>query len=185
MAHTLTAVKFLHQPAACSAIIFPSNAGGHGLDQFANAPPPTADPRLRQLYEYWLSIHPGDGSLPGRQHIDPADFVALLPWVWLVDVQRDPLRFKYRLLSTGQVTVLGREYTGQWLDEAHPTFVTAPAYRQFVAAVERAEIGYRSGDTLVVLQKDYRSMERLIMPLARNGKDVDMLLGISTYQRPT
>ncbi|HEX7966757.1 MAG TPA: PAS domain-containing protein [Stellaceae bacterium] len=155
------------------------------MDQFANAPPPTADPRLRQLYEYWLSKHPDDGSLPGRQHIDPADFVPLLPWVWLVDVQRDPLRFKYRLLGTGHVRVLGREYTGQWLDEAHPAFATAPAYRQFVAAVERREVGYRHGDTLIILQKDYRSMERLLMPLARNGKDVDMLLCVSVYHRLT
>lgn len=108
----------------------------------------------------------------------------MLPWVWLVDVQRDPLRFKYRLLGTGHVRVLGRECTGQWLDEALPAFLTSRGYPQFVAAVEAHEVGYRRGHTLVILREDYRSMERLLMPLARNGTDVDMLLCISVYHGP-
>ena len=64
------------------------------------------------------------GRLPGRQHVSPFDIVPLLPRVWLLDVVRDPLRFRYRLVRTGEVRTLGREVTGQWIDEAHPEFLT-------------------------------------------------------------
>ncbi|HYM02237.1 MAG TPA: PAS domain-containing protein [Stellaceae bacterium] len=138
---------------------------------------------MRQLYAYWLSVHPAGGGLPGRQHVDPAALPSLLPNIWLVDVQREPLRFRYRLFGTAQVTVVGSDLTGQWLDEAHPTFLTSVAYAQFVAAVERGEPGYRSGHPFIIVPKDYLMMERLILPLARDGTTVDMLLAISVYHK--
>jgi PAS domain-containing protein len=154
------------------------------VEEFHDLPPPTADGRVRQLYEYWRKIHPPGGGLPGRQHIDPTAMpTALLPFVWLADVQRAPLRFRYRLLGTEQVRVLGRDFTGCWIDEAHPDFPGSAAYAQFAAAAERGQAGYRSGHTLIILPKDYRSMERLILPLARDGNEVDMLLAISVYHK--
>jgi hypothetical protein len=62
-------------------------------------------------------------------------------------------------------------------------FTTSPAYRQYLAAVEQGRVGYRRGHTLIMLPKEYRSIERLLLPLARDGKAVDMLLAISLYQR--
>jgi hypothetical protein len=154
------------------------------VEALSNRPLPTADVRVRQLYEHWLGLHPGRGVLPGRQHFDPLTLpVSLLPFLWLTDVERAPLRFRYRLLGTQQVRVLGRDFTGQWIDEAHPDFVGSAASGQFVAAAERGEVGYRCGNTLSTLPKDYRSMERLILPLARDGREVDMLLAISVYHR--
>lgn len=154
------------------------------LEEFATLPPPTADARLQLLYRHWLGLHPAPGLLPGRQHLDPTALpTALLPFLWLVDIQRAPLRFRYRLLGTEHVRVLGRDHTGHWIDEAHPEFLGSAAYGQFVAAAERGEVGYRSGHTGIILPKDYRSMERLILPLARDGRTVDMLLAISVYHK--
>ena len=150
---------------------------------FADAPPPAADARVRQLHRYWREIHPPGGGLPGRQHLDPTDIPALLPFVWLADVQRAPLRFRYRLLGTEHRQVFGRDYTGWWLDEVHAGFDTAPAYHQYLAAVEQGRVAYRRGHTLIMLPEDYRSIERLMLPLARDGETVDMLLAISLYQR--
>jgi hypothetical protein len=72
-------------------------------------------------------------------------------------------------------------YTGRWFDELHPEFAGSPAYAQYAAVVERGVAGYRRGHTLVVpvLPEDYRWIERVILPLARDGKAVDMLLAIS------
>jgi hypothetical protein len=154
------------------------------VEKFFDSPPPSADPRICQLYDRWQVLHPAPGLLPGRQHLDPTELpVSLLPLIWLADVQRAPLRFRYRLLGTEHVRVLGRDYTGHWIDEAHPAFLGSAAYAQFIAAAERGDVGYRSGDTHIILPKDYRSMERLIMPLARDGRVVDMLLAISVYHK--
>ena len=140
---------------------------------------PPCDYRLANLHRYWRSIHPALNALPGRQHFDPIDVPKLLPWIWLADVHRDPLRFKYRLVGTVHGEAGGWDPTGQWLDDAHPRFVTSLAYSHFTSAAEAHEIGYYRGPPVYVIKKDYVLIERLILPLARNGKDVDILLGIT------
>ena len=145
--------------------------------------PPGCDRRLRQLHDYWRSIAPGEHELPGRQHFDPLDIPALLPWVWLLDVYRDPLRFKYRVTGTGHRRVSGRDATGHWMHELHPDFASYESYSEFLAAVERREICYRRGRPVFALCNDVSETERLMVPLARNGRDVDMLLAITIYHR--
>lgn len=143
--------------------------------------PADADPRLRRLYDYWLSVHPPGGGLPGRQHIDPCDIAPLLRWIWMMDVHREPLRFRYRLLGTEQVSAMGRDFTGRWIDEAHEQFVSSVSHAQYVTSVERGEIGYLKGSPPYHVTKDFVQVERLLVPLARNGGDVDILLAITVY----
>lgn len=145
--------------------------------------PPDGDRRLRQLHDYWRAIAPGDGELPGRQHFDPLHIPALLPWVWLLDVHRDPLRFKYRVTGTEHRRVSGRDATGHWMHELHPTFASFDSFPEFHAAVEHREIRYRRGRPVFTIANDVRETERLLLPLARNGRDVDMLLAITIYHR--
>ncbi len=153
------------------------------MEELHDLPPPSADARVQQLYRYWLDIHPAGGALPGRRHLDPTAIPSLLPFLWLADVERAPLRFRYRLLGTAHAHVFGRDYTGCWLDETHENFARSPAYEQYLAAVEHGRAGYRRGHTLIMLPKEYRSIERLLLPLAQDGHQVDMLLAISLYQR--
>ncbi len=143
--------------------------------------PADADPRLRRLYDYWRSVHPPGGGLPGRQHIDPCDMVPLLRWIWMMDVHRNPLRFRYRLLGTEQVNAMERDFTGRWIDEVHPQFVSSVSYAQYVKSVERGEPGYLKGPPPYHVSKDFMQVERLLVPLARNGKDVDILLALTVY----
>jgi hypothetical protein len=152
-------------------------------EYYSEQPPESADPRVRQLYAYWLGIHPEGGGLPGRQHVDATAIPNLLPHLWLVDIETEPLRFRYRLFGTEHVNVIGSDLTGRWIDEAHPSFLSSTAYPQFVAAAECGVSGYRSGPTNIILPKEYLTMERLILPLARDGKRVDMLLAISVYHK--
>src|SRR5579859_1220842 len=79
-------------------------------------------PMVRRFYEYWLSIAP-PGRLPGRQHVRPEDIVPLLSRLWMVDVFRDPLRFRYRLVGTNVVNAIGCELTGRWLEEVQPEVI--------------------------------------------------------------
>src|SRR5215469_9616199 len=76
-------------------------------------------PLVRQFYEYWRVVAP-PGRLPGRQHIAPEDIVPLLSRLWMLEVFRDPLRFRYRLVGTDITRSVGLELTGRWLDEPQP-----------------------------------------------------------------
>lgn len=141
---------------------------------------PAYDSRLVALKHYWQTIHPATG-LPGRQHFDPLDVPRLLPWLVLADVTREPLRFRYRLIGTVHVDSLGFNPTGRWFDEVHPNFAETSACREFVAIVERGEPVHYRGPLTFVTTKDYLEIERLTVPLARDGKTVDMLLSIIVH----
>jgi len=143
--------------------------------------PADCDPRIATVFRYWQRRQPASGVLPGRQHVWPADLSDLLRHVWLCDVQREPLRFRYRLLGTMIAHVVGRDQTGEWLDEVHENFTASAAYADFVSAIETGAGVYYKGRPLFHLDKDYVGMERLLLPLARNGRDVDMILGITLY----
>lgn len=82
---------------------------------------------VQTVFRYWRERHPANG-LPGRQHIDPLDVVSLLPGIWLLDVQREPFRLRYRLVGTRVTESIGREVTGLWMDEAHPDASSVPGY---------------------------------------------------------
>jgi PAS domain-containing protein len=94
--------------------------------------------RLRRLYAYWRE-RKGDRRMPARRDIDPIDFAYLLGNIMLVDVIRDPLRFRVRLHGTALVRLSAYELTGKLLDELPDT-----AYRAY--AIERCRGLVESGE---------------------------------------
>jgi hypothetical protein len=155
-----------------------------GTDQ--PLPPPDCHASIRSLFDHWRRIAP-PGLLPGRQHLDPADLVPLLPNIWLLDVVRPaapPLRwhFRYRLVGTELVRVFGRDPTGELFHEAWPR-MAAPGgvYDHHVAVVDQKRPSFRSGPSLYDGSRDYQSLERILLPLARDGTTVDMVLGLTVF----
>ena len=139
------------------------------------------DPRIVQLHRYWLGIRPAPDKLPGRQHFDPVAIPQLLRWLFLVDVVRDPLRFRYRLVGSEHVALFGRDTRGEWLDETHPSFASSTAYPVFASAADGTEISLYRGPPVLFVHKRFLAIERLLLPLARNGRQPDILLGITIF----
>ncbi len=140
-------------------------------------------PALQELYRYWCAIHPGD-ALPGRQHLDPVDLCRFLPRVWLLDVQREPFRLRYRLVGTHICEMAGRELTGQWLDEAHPAAKLDPSIfgRFQQVAATGLPIRRRGKPKLFLRHKaDFTEIENAVFPLASDGKTVDMILAYTIF----
>jgi hypothetical protein len=144
--------------------------------------PPDCDARIRRVFDYWRTIRPAEDRLPGRQHLEPSDLSEVLRWVWLADVQREPLRFRYRLVGTGHRAVIGSDPTGKWLDEAFADFPSMKAYADFAASAT-GEARYRRGTPEFPVAEKYVSMEVVLLPLARDGVAVDMLFGLTLYTR--
>ncbi len=151
-------------------------------NQSLDAPLPECDARIEALYSYWRGIRPGGPDLPGRQHLDPTDIPKFLPTIWLCDVHRDPWRFKYRLFGTELVRMVGYDPTGQWLDETLAKVNGAVNYDDLSFVAEGRGLSYRRGFAPLLLpEKNHLASERIVLPLARNGSDVDILLGFSVY----
>jgi hypothetical protein len=131
------------------------------------------DPALRRLYLYWTEKR-GGRSLPRREDIDPLDLRFLLGWINLVDVLREPLRFRFRVHGTMLVSYTGCDMTGKFLDE-HPN----PDHRAFLAktwgeSVEKGRPVHHLHDR--VLNEQPQFYESIRLPIASDGETVDMLL---------
>ena len=136
-------------------------------------------PLVRRLYDYWRLVAP-PGRLPGRQDLVPEDIAPLWSRAWMLDVFRDPLRYRYRLCGTEMVRSLGHEVTGEWLDEVHPALIANPQSRErfhFMAETGRAT--WRRGLPLWTRDPKHQLIETLIVPLADDGRTVDKMLAVS------
>ncbi|MFN4276735.1 MAG: PAS domain-containing protein [Ferrovibrio sp.] len=136
---------------------------------------------------YWRKAHPGGGLLPGRQHIDPLSMPRLLPYAWLLEVHRpaDGMtipRFRFRLVGSHVDLGFGGPKTGRWLHEIEPDFESNAAMQaSFVAAATEGRISHRRGAPRFGMNAAAAELERLMLPLAGNGRDVDMLLGFTVF----
>lgn len=131
----------------------------------------------RDLYAYWSAKAPPDG-LPARRHIDPLDIPALLPRIALIDVLREPagMFFRYRLAGTEIVERAGRDPTGRRFEELYEGDYLQQAldtYRQIV----EAGVPHLSERTFPFIRgREFMRYDRLILPLADDGRTVDMLI---------
>jgi hypothetical protein len=109
------------------------------------------NPSFRRLYEYWRYLHPTDGRLPGRQHFDPLDIADLMPLVWMLDI-----------------------------DRSGADILTHPHYPHYLQ-VAGGEPRWRRGRPGFHTHPDYFELEQLLLPTARDGTAVDVILAITVY----
>ena len=135
-------------------------------------------PKIARLFDYWLSIAPA-GRLPGRQHFDPIDLAPIMPHVWMLDVieVNGIVRYRYRLVGTAEVATLQREVTGHWFDEVHGR--SSAIYRRFQHMIDNRVATYRKGMVGLSHHEDHRVVENCMVPLARDGSSVDMIVACS------
>jgi len=138
-------------------------------------------PDLLRLYDYWVSRHHGE-LFPSRQDIDPADFKFALGVVTLVDVLHDPLRFRFRLIGSVMAQRMGWDLTGKMVDD-----VPDDTYREGLLAAYHRMIADRQPSTTLyerLIDGKTRRFEVLRLPLATDGKTIDMLLLCPMYFEP-
>lgn len=143
-------------------------------------------PLEERLYEYWLGIHPGGERLPGRQHLDPVELSSrhpqLLQHLWLVDVERDPLRFRLRLVGSAVYMTSPFARAGHYVDEfIDPASRTETLQTSFTHVVETRQPTFQRGLPRVTSSRVARELARLSLPLATDGETVDVILNITTY----
>ena len=138
------------------------------------AAPATAVRAHEELFAYWASLR-REGRLPGRRDLDPGCFKPHLPTITLIDVRRTPLDFRIRLAGTALYDLYGREITG--LDCAGAYASDASYWRDsLTAVVEQAKP--RAGMRPVPAgEARGLSVMWLRLPLASDGRTVDMILG--------
>jgi hypothetical protein len=140
------------------------------------------DPRLKALLDYWRGKC-GPGHLPARADIDPLELRALLGNINLIDVvpqtpgsdgKPGSRRFRYRLFGTEFVFYHGGDLTGQWVDE-----IGNSVYRQQLVGLYEHVVATGATPMLsydYILDSRRHRFQAVILPLASNGRDIDMIL---------
>lgn len=143
--------------------------------------------RLHQdALAYWRRLRGAGDALPGRQDVDPLDIPDLLPWVNLVEVHGGPHdgpakpRFRHRLVGTGIVDMTDSDGTGRWLHDMLRTERMAQVGRM-LEAVARTREPELMLDDLGGDGPRLWSPSSLVLPLAADRRDVDMLMLVTQY----
>ncbi|SLN76243.1 PAS domain-containing protein [Oceanibacterium hippocampi] len=142
----------------------------------------TASPDQLAIRKYWSERKDGD-RLPGRQHIRPEDIPDLLPRISLVDVVPGPAgrRFRSRLIGTELVHRFGRNITGKFGDELYTPEYLEQLNATYNGIIEAREARLFRCSTMTANNYLLR-YSRIIMPLARDGMTVDMLLVLFEFE---
>jgi hypothetical protein len=135
----------------------------------------TAARAHQEMFAYWASLRRG-ASLPARVDLHPSSMKRLLPTVSLIDVVNQPRDYRLRLAGTGLYGVYGREITGRMLGDVYNTAASEYWRKELDKVVDerRPGVGVHS---LAWRGAPHMSILWLRLPLATNGKDVDMILG--------
>ena len=136
---------------------------------------------LRRAYRYWRSKC-GDRAMPSRSDIDPIEMAGFLPNLALLDVQWQPLDFRYRVIGTAIDYHSSAPHTGQWVSEIPGR---APPSRVWDNLRRVAESGTPSDSSVPYVgpHRDFVETAQITLPLSQDGSLVDMLLLVVDYIR--
>lgn len=136
-------------------------------------------PCLRRLYAYWDERRQGR-DFPARGDLDPIEFRYALGHVLLIDVLDDPQRFRFRLHGTELAARAGYDMTGRMVDD-----LPNPANRALLTARCRMLVETRQPAVALderILGRRRFGYEVIWLPLARDGRHIDMLMAGLIYR---
>lgn len=139
------------------------------------APAPLTAPVIVALLSYWQEKAAGR-EMPSRRDIDPAEMRRLLPHIYMVDVAPAAPHFRFRLIGTEIVQLLGRDFTGRAIDEASYGSAAAPLARIMRTVVERRRpVGFQ-GRIFYIRGQEWRRVESVLLPLSGQDGAIDIIL---------
>ena len=138
--------------------------------------PAAAQRAHEEMFSYWAARR-APGRIPGRSQIDPRDFKRHLPTISLTDVRRGARpQYRLRLAGTGLYRVYGGEITGKSLEDVYAEGACDYWRAELDRVVEtrRPAAGVHS---FAWRGAAHLSIMWLRLPLASDGREVDMILG--------
>ena len=135
---------------------------------------------VAEFDRYWNSKRRED-RLPGRADIEPADLKLLLPNMVLLDIERDPLRVRIRLVGTRIVQFRG-DNTGRYLHELET--VEPARLKDYLREMGMVADRGRPVFACDFVTTRFGAVQEIyvgIWPLASDGRRVDKLVVIEDY----
>ena len=137
--------------------------------------------RLKLVYNYWLSIR-GDRSMPSRKDFDPAKVAKALPGIAIVEVLRDPIDFRYRLIGTDIDYHSEKSHTGQLISEIPDRAAPNTVWQNFINICKSK---LPSGRTVPYVgpHSEFLETRQIVLPFSNDDKNVHMVMAVIDYLR--
>ena len=134
---------------------------------------------VRAGYDYWLEKQralEGEDTIPARRDFDPLiEAPRIVPHMMLMDVQPDPLDFRYRVVGTALRPHMAEDWTGRWLSDISFQRAGSMVWENNVLVLkERQPLLARP--PYIGPHKDFLFVESIIMPLSGAGGTIAMLM---------
>jgi len=147
-------------------------------------------PETRALLDYWEEKRQRRGALPHRNDIVALELAercpAVMPHVWMLDVERDPWRFRFRMISRSirqSGAAADVVQVGRYISDMEGKRDWHPLYRAMVRVCETGAPDYRRGTPSIATHPGISGLERLSLPLAHDGHTVDVIFSATVYRR--
>lgn len=137
-------------------------------------------PEIRAFAELWLSKTLGD-RLPARADLTIEELQPWLGRLLIMDVLDGGDDFRYRLVGTLIADANDRDLTGKCVSECQYDGHRDHVLASFRAPIETRGPVFRNGRMVWNPEKGWRRYESIHCPLATNGSDVDMTIGLHVY----
>lgn len=158
----------------------PRASGAHKGLRIGSAPDTVSDSLVRAFHAFWLT-RCRDGRLPSKADLDPVDMRPFLANIILLEVLREPLDFRYRIIGERVIERLGN-MTGKCVGASALASVSNSAYQNYVAVAETRQAQFLEGRTTTAFRSDFPCvLSRVHCPLAADGETVDHIISCVTF----
>ncbi|WP_417427666.1 PAS domain-containing protein [Kiloniella sp.] len=141
------------------------------------------DDRIAAFYQMWKSKCKDD-RIPSRSDFDPIDMVRFLPGITLVDVDKETQNLTYRLVGTNEVTVRGKDPTGDSVKEHFHATTWEDTWQNYNHAINNQGIVFDDLDipnSNGIIVGD----ETIFLPLSSDGEHVNIVMLYSIQREPS
>ena len=145
------------------------------LDAFAYV----RDERLRLLLAHWLKIRKGR-LIPPRAELDPVALKPVLPFLWICDYDREAGTLRYRLAGEAINAVYGGNLRGISMETMFSPETRPDVMARMLGVVQDGAVFHAIGDIYSTRMRTGAG-ERLILPLASDGRLPDAMVGATVY----
>jgi len=138
-------------------------------------------PKLRHGLAYWNAKR-GDRPMPARADLDPTEMIPFVANVILLDVLRQPLDFRYRLIGTVVEEHMSMPYTGRRFSEFEGQRQGSRIWTNSERVlIERSPV--RTDVPYIGPKREFTTIQDVMMPLSADGETVDVIFIVVEYLR--
>lgn len=146
-------------------------------------PPDHFHEKILAVFDYWDQKRQG-APAPDRASLDPLiEIPRLLSVVWLLDVERDPWRLRYRLLGSDLAGAGVKSKVGEYLDEQPRLGPVEKSIDAMIRVCETSTPCWRQGPPRMRHDRHVSSLQFLSLPLTvGHPPEVGMLMNVTVFE---